>query len=128
MGSPKSVPTGESSGRDRFTLVTANVGGLLGSSSSMMVMVVVDGLPTLTPSSSVLSVRTTSPSVASLSWSPEIVKLAEFCPRAMVRALPLVSPESVAPAPVMVIVTVTSRSVVGVTVTVEVAVSPSLRV
>ena len=62
----------------RFTVVVANAGGELGISSSMMVTVVVDGLPTLTPSSSVLSASVTSSLMASSSWSPEMVKLAEF--------------------------------------------------
>ena len=59
-------------------------GGLLGSS---IVTVVVEGLPRVTPSAFVVRVSVTTSSTLSLSWLPEMVKLAELCPRAMVRAL-----------------------------------------
>ena len=74
------APTVESSGMIRFTVVVANAGGKLGTSSSKMITVVVDGLPRNTYwDSSAPRVRVTSPSVAlSSSCSPEMVKLPEF--------------------------------------------------
>ena len=107
--------------------VVAITGGLLGSSSSMMVTVAVDGLPrtTLQAYSYGLRVRVTALSVTSSSCSPETVKSAELLPRAMVN-IPLVRPEIVAPVPsVISTATIMSQSATGVTVTVMVVSSPS---